>query len=241
MDLRRFDTELRLPDALVHRGGGRAVRPVHQAGVRPRAPRPGAGAAGVLHGGAREAARARRPGPGRRRGSTARPAAAGTAGIITGATAETPAAETPAPPRLPRTRRLGPRTRSDLCRSASQARPARDPARRPPSRGHDSPRTGRADQAAHHRTAPGHHGPDHAAGPARPALAQNRPGHADRRHARRGQRQHDQLLHRPRHRRADEAHLAPPPGRRAARARSSPGRRWPGESSWGRAPPCCSA
>ena len=45
----------------------------------------------------------------------ARPAAAGTAGIITGATAETG----PSRPRLPRTRRLGPRTRSDLCRSAS--------------------------------------------------------------------------------------------------------------------------
>ena len=83
-------------------------------------------------------------------------------------------------------------------------------------RGHDSPRAGRADQAAHHRTAPGHHRPGHAAGPARPALAAARPGHAGRRHARRGQRQHDQLLHRPRHRRGDEAHLAPPPGRQRA-------------------------
>ena len=52
----------------------------------------------------------------------ARPAAAGTAGIVMGATADPgrrPRPRRPRPRRLPRTRRLGPRTRSDLCRSAS--------------------------------------------------------------------------------------------------------------------------
>ena len=90
---------------------------------------------------------------------------------------------------------------------------ARQPPHPPGGRG----RARRADQAPHHRAPPGDHGPHDAAGPARPPVPPARRGHAGRRHPRGRQRQHDQLLPRPRHRRGHEAHLRPPAGQQAGR------------------------
>ena len=72
-----------------------------------------------------------------------------------------------------------------------------------------------------------------------PSLAAG-PGHPGRRHPRRRQRQHDQLLRRPRHRRGDEAHLAPPAGQQAGRGHAGRGAA-SGASCSARSPRCCSA
>ena len=74
-----------------------------------------------------------------------------------------------------------------------------------------------------------------------PAVGADR-RHPARRHARRGQRQHDQLLHRPRHRRGHEAHLAPAAGGQGERRRpSSRPRPWCSGSCSAPPRPCCSA
>ena len=98
-------------------------------------------------------------------------------------------------------------------------------------------RAGRADQAADHRTASRHHRPGHAARPARRAVDPARPGHPRRRHAGRGQCQHHQLLHRPRHRRGHEAHLAAPAGGQRPRHHQAVGGSAPGGSCSGRRHP----
>ena len=100
----------------------------------------------------------------------------------------------------------------------------------------------RADQAADHRRVAGHDRADDAAGPARAARGRIDLGHPGRRHAGRWQRQHDQLLHRPRHRRLDAAHVAPAARGQGRRRRpSSRPRPWCSGSCSAPLPRCCSA
>ncbi len=144
----------------------------------------------------------------------------------------------PSPRRPPtRSHRSSPRQTTDpetaegkVARSDFLANRARDggwPCGRPASGPADPPgggrRARRADQAADHRAAARHHRADDAARPARPAVAHARRGHRRRRHLRRRQREHLQLLHRPRHRRGDEADLAPPAGQQAGRDQADRG------------------
>ena len=94
----------------------------------------------------------------------------------------------------------------------------------------------RADQAAHHRAAAGHHRADDVPGRGRGALALAGRRDADRRVDGRRQREHPELLSRPRHRHGHASHRAAPAGHRPGepargprvRRRCSARPPWPG-------------